>query len=114
MLAHNAEHTLQRYAMVLQLIESQGAQSRTVLEKHCHELAQRLLNLHGITAPEYYDKQLFATLVNALKDGGFTRNDEQNRVVATAQLPALNTTVSMLLRNDVLQSIHSIVPTSVS
>jgi glycerol-3-phosphate O-acyltransferase len=112
LLAHNAEHTLQRYAMVLQLVESQGPQSRAVLEKHSHELAQRLLNLHGITAPEYYDKQLFATLVNALKDSGYTRTDEQNRVLATAELPLLNTTVGLLLRNDVLQSIHSIVPTS--
>ena len=112
LLAHNAEHTLQRYAMVLQLIESQGAQTRAELEKHSHELAQRLLSLHGITAPEYYDKQLFATLVNALKDSGYTRADEQNRVIATNTLPALNTTIGMLLRNDVLQSIHSIVPTS--
>ncbi len=110
LLAHNAEHTLQRYAMVLQLIESQGPQSRATLEKHSHELAQRLLNLHGITAPEYYDKQLFATLVNALKDSGYTQTDEQNRVIATTQLPVLNTTVSLLLRNEVLQSIHSIVP----
>ena len=110
MLAHNAEHTLQRYAMVLQLIESQGAQSRAALEKHSHELAQRLLSLHGITAPEYYDKQLFATLVNALKDSGYTLTDERSQVVATAQLPLLNTTVGLLLRNDVLQSIHSIVP----
>ena len=110
MLAHNAEHTLQRYAMVLQLIESQGAQSRAALEKHSHELAQRLLSLHGITAPEYYDKQLFATLVNALKDSGYTLTDERSQVVATARLPLLNTTVGLLLRNDVLQSIHSIVP----
>jgi glycerol-3-phosphate O-acyltransferase len=112
LLAHNAEHTLQRYAMVLQLIESQVSQSRAELEKHSHELAQRLLNLHGITAPEYYDKQLFATLVNALKDSGYTRTDEQSRVIATAKLAELSSTVSMLLRNDVLQSIHSIVPTS--
>lgn len=112
MLAHNAEHTLQRYAMVLQLIESQSAQSRAVLEKSSHELAQRLLHLHGITAPEYYDKQLFATLVNALKDSGYTQTDDQSRVIATAQLPVLNNTVSLMLRNDVLQSIHSIVPTA--
>jgi glycerol-3-phosphate O-acyltransferase len=114
LLAHNAEHTLQRYAMVLQLIECQGPQSRAALEKHSHDLAQRLLSLHGITAPEYYDKQLFATLVNALKDSGYTRTDEQSRVLATAELSLLNTTVGLLLRNDVLQSIHSIVPTSES
>jgi glycerol-3-phosphate O-acyltransferase len=112
LLAQNAEHTLQRYAMVLQLIESQGPQSRPELEKHSHELAQRLLSQHGITAPEYYDKQLFATLLNALKDSGYTQTDEQSRVTATAQLPVLNTTVSLLLRNEVVQSIHSIVPAS--
>ena len=112
LLAHNAEHTLQRYAMMLQLIEQQGKQSRAELEKHCHELAKRLLNLHGITAPEYYDKQLFATLLNALKTSGYTTTDEQSQVVATARLAELNTTISRLLRNDVLQSIHSIVPTS--
>lgn len=112
LLAHNAEHTLQRYAMVLQLIASQGTQSRSELEKHCHELAQRLLSLHGITAPEYYDKQLFATLVNALKDNGYTQSDEHSRVSATKTLHQLNDTVAGLLRNDVLQSIHSIVPAS--
>lgn len=112
LLAHNAEHTLQRYAMLLQLIESQGPQSRIDLEKQSHELAQRMLNLHGITAPEYNDKQLFATLVNALKDSAYIRTDETNRVLTTPQLSELNTTISMLLRNDVLQSIHNIVPTS--
>ncbi|KUM51715.1 glycerol-3-phosphate 1-O-acyltransferase PlsB [Rheinheimera sp. EpRS3] len=111
LLANTAEHTLQRYAMVLQLIENQGAQSRADLEKHSHDLAQRLLSLHGITAPEYYDKQLFSTLLNALKDNGYTQTDEQSRVSATAQLHQLKDTISHLLRNEVLQSIHSIVPT---
>ncbi|WP_369408129.1 glycerol-3-phosphate 1-O-acyltransferase PlsB [Rheinheimera maricola] len=112
LLAHNAEHTLQRYAMVIQLVTSQGPQSRGALEKQSHELAQRLLQLHGITAPEYYDKQLFATLVNALKDNGYTHTDEHSRVSATAQLHQLNDTVSQLLRNEVVQSIHSILPTA--
>ena len=48
--------------------------------------------------------------MNALKDSGYTQTDERSQVVATAQLPVLNTTVGLLLRNDVLQSIHSIVP----
>ena len=110
LLAHNAEHSLQRYAMVLQLIQTQGPQSRAELEKHSHQLAQRLLSLHGITAPEYYDKQLFATLLNALKDAGYTQTDEQSRVSATPRLVQLNDTIAGLLRSEVLQSIHSIVP----
>ncbi|WP_166838408.1 glycerol-3-phosphate 1-O-acyltransferase PlsB [Rheinheimera pleomorphica] len=112
LLAHNAEHSLQRYAMVLQLIQTQGPQSRAELEKHSHQLAQRLLSLHGITAPEYYDKQLFATLLNALKDKGYTQTDEHSRVSATPRLAQLNDTIAGLLRSEVLQSIHSIVPAS--
>ncbi len=111
MLAHNAEHTLQRYAMVLQLIQRE-ALNRAELEKNSHELAQRLLNLHGITAPEYYDKQLFATLLVALKDTGYSQLDEQSRLCATASLHQLSDTVAGLLRSEVLQSIHSIMPTS--
>ncbi|WP_445766943.1 glycerol-3-phosphate 1-O-acyltransferase PlsB [Rheinheimera sp.] len=114
LLAQTAEHTLQRYAMVLQLIESQGPQSRAELEKHSHELAQRLLQLHGINAPEYYDKQLFATLLNALKDCGYSQTDQHSRVSSTASLQQLNDTVSLLLRNEVLQSIQSILPASAS
>ena len=110
LLAQNAEHTLQRYAMVLQLIDIQGPQTRAELEKHSHELAQRLLQMHGINAPEYYDKQLFATLLNALKDCGYVKSDEQSRLSCTATLRQLSDTVSQLLRNDVLQSIQSILP----
>lgn len=110
LLAQNAEHTLQRYAMVLQLIDLQSPQTRAELEKHSHELAQRLLQMHGINAPEYYDKQLFATLVNALKDCGYVKSDENSRLSAADTLRQLSDTVSQLLRNDVLQSIQSILP----
>ncbi len=110
LLAHCAEDTLQRYAMVLNLLQNQGPQNRAELEKQSHQLAQRLLNLHGITAPEYYDKQLFSTLTNTLKDAGYISSDEQNRLAAADSLPALAKAVNALLRNDVLQSIHSIIP----
>ncbi|MDX3772683.1 glycerol-3-phosphate 1-O-acyltransferase PlsB [Chromatiaceae bacterium AAb-1] len=108
LLAHNAEDTLQRYAIVLNLLLTQDAQNRADLEKNSHQLAQRLLNLHGITAPEYYDKQLFSTLTNALKDAGYILSNNENRLTPASGLPQLATTVNALLRNDVLQSIHSI------
>ncbi|MGI5310199.1 glycerol-3-phosphate 1-O-acyltransferase PlsB [Rheinheimera sp. WS51] len=112
LLADNAEHTLQRYAMLLQLILTQAPQNRADLEKQCHLLAQRLLQQHGITAPEYYDKQLFTTLINALRDNGYTKTDDQSRMLATDSLTELDQAIDSLLRNDVLLSIHSILPTS--
>lgn len=110
LLANNAGDTLQRYAIVLNLLQTKAAFSREELEQQTHQLAQRLLSLHGITAPEYYDKQLFSTLINALKDAAYTTTDEQNRVTATPQLPELVQCVNAMLQNDILQSINSILP----
>jgi glycerol-3-phosphate O-acyltransferase len=87
-----------------------GPISRVELEKNAHQLAQRLLNLHGIVAPEYYDKGLFITLVNALKEAGISQTDSNNMVGSTAKLEQLARTVNTLLRNDILQSLHSIMP----
>lgn len=110
LLAHNAEDTLQRYAIVLNLIILQGSISRADLEKRGHQLAQRLLSLHGIVAPEYYDKGLFSTLINALKEAGFSHTDSNNQLCSTPRLQQLATTVNALLRNDIQQSLQSIIP----
>ncbi|SNY59483.1 glycerol-3-phosphate acyltransferase [Arsukibacterium tuosuense] len=110
LLAHNAEDTLQRYAIVLNLIQAQGPLSRADLEKRGHQLAQRLLNLHGIVAPEYYDKGLFTTLINALKEAGISHTDSSNQVCSSSRLEQLTQTVNTLLRNDILQSLQSIMP----
>ncbi|MBV2130911.1 glycerol-3-phosphate 1-O-acyltransferase PlsB [Arsukibacterium indicum] len=110
LLAHNAGDTLQRYAIVLNLIQAQGPLSRPDLEKRSHLLAQRLLNLHGIIAPEYYDKGLFTTLINALKESGLSHTNSESQVCSTDRLGQLSQVVNTLLRNDILQSLQSIVP----
>jgi len=110
LLAHNAEDTLQRYAIVLNLIVAQGPIHRADLENRAHQLAQRLLNLHGIIAPEYYDKGLFATLVNALKEAGISHTNSNNQVCSSLRLQQLTQTVNTLLRNDILQTLQSIMP----
>lgn len=110
LLAHNAEHTLQRYAMVFNLLRAHGPLPRPELEQQSHQLAQRLLTLHGINAPEYYDKNLFAGLSQALKLEGYCQSDQDNRLQATPALSRLAATVNLLLRSEVLQSIHSIMP----
>jgi glycerol-3-phosphate O-acyltransferase len=96
--------------MVFNLLRIKGPHIRAELEQQSHHLAQRLLTLHGINAPEYYDKNLFATLSQALKTAGYTQLDHDNRVVATAELTHLAHTVNSLLRSEVLQSINSIMP----
>lgn len=114
LLAHNAEDTLQRYAIVLNLVQTQGPLSRSDLEKCSHQLAQRLLQLHGIIAPEYYDKGLFTTLINALKEARISHTNNSNQVCSSDRLEQLTQIVNTLLRNDILQSLQSIMPQQAS
>lgn len=112
LLAHNAEHTLQRYAMVFNLLHANGPMPCAELEKQSHQLAQRLLTLHGINAPEYYDQNVFAGLSQALQLEGYMQADQHQYVQATPSLAKLAATVNLLLRSEVLQSIQSIMPTA--
>ena len=108
LLAHNSDAILQRYAMVLNLLQLEAPLQRLELEQHSHQLAQRLVTLHGMNAPEYYDKQLFATLVNALKDAGYIEVDDECRLQCGLNFTALLDTINALLQPDVLQSITQI------
>lgn len=109
LLAKIAEDTLQRYAIVLNLLLNTKVRDRAELEQFSHQQAQRLLNLHGIAAPEYYDKNLFSMLTQALKEAGYCHCDNHNRLQAADTLPLLANTVNSLLRSEILQSLQSIV-----
>lgn len=108
LLAHNSDAILQRYAMVLNLIALEAPVQRAELEQHSQQLAQRLLKLHGIESPEYHDKQLFATLVNALKEAHYIQLDEQYQLTSGQNFQPLLSTVNALLQPEVLQSIQQI------
>ena len=109
LLAHNAQDVLQRYAVVLNLLQLHSPLTSADLEQQSHELAQRLSTLHGISSPEYHDKQLFSTLINALREAGYCHSNEQNELEVTGILLPLQQTVNALLKADVLQTVLSIV-----
>jgi glycerol-3-phosphate O-acyltransferase len=107
-LAHNADGVLHRYAMVLNLLSKETPIEREELEQHCHQLAKRLMTLHGIDSPEYHDKQLFSTLINALKDAGYVEVDVAHALVTTPTFVSLQVCVNQLLAPEVLASIQQI------
>ena len=109
LLAGVATDTLQRYAIVLNLLQQGRSWQRAALEQQSQALAGRLLTLHGITAPEYLDKQLFATLLKALRQQQLLRLTEDGNLQATYQLDNLTSTVNAMLHSDVLQSIQRLV-----
>lgn len=75
LLAAGVKETLKRYTITLSLLRNNPQISRSALEKESRLVAQRLSVLHGINAPEFFDKAVFATLVATLKKQGYTNDD---------------------------------------
>ncbi|MFA9488645.1 MULTISPECIES: glycerol-3-phosphate 1-O-acyltransferase PlsB [unclassified Mannheimia] len=75
---------LQRYYISLSLLLEQPDISRVALEKESSSVAQRLSVLHGINAPEFFDKAIFSTFTNSLKEQGYF-DSEDNLVLNKVQ-----------------------------
>ncbi len=71
LLAAGVKETLQRFALTFTILCNKPDINRGTLEKESRILAQRLSTLHGINAPEFFDKAVFSTLVNTLRQKGY-------------------------------------------
>ncbi len=68
---------LQRYYISLSVLIEQSEISHKELEAKSCSIAQRLSVLHGINAPEFFDKALFSTFISSLKAQGYF--DDENK-----------------------------------
>lgn len=71
LLAAGVRETLQRYAITFWLLSANPSLNRGTLERESRTVAQRLSMLHGINAPEFFDKAVFTSLVLTLRDEGY-------------------------------------------
>jgi len=62
---------LQRYYITVTILQKQPDISRAELEKESQLVAQRLSVLHGINAPEFFDKAVFSMFIANLKEQGY-------------------------------------------
>ena len=69
--------TLQRFYMAISLLLNSGQNSISAeeLEDLCTVMAQRLSILHGLNAPEFFDKSLFRHFIQTLLDLGVLHKD---------------------------------------
>ncbi|MNJ70753.1 Glycerol-3-phosphate acyltransferase [compost metagenome] len=74
--------TLQRFYMTIALILDHPQQSLTAeeLESLCSVMAQRLSILHGLNAPEFFDKTLFRHFIATLLEQGVLRTDAEGKL----------------------------------
>lgn len=83
LLAAGIRETLQRYAITFSILSARPAINRGTLEKESRTLAQRLSVLHGINAPEFFDKAVFTSLVLTLRDEGYISDSGDADVTQT-------------------------------
>jgi glycerol-3-phosphate O-acyltransferase len=101
LLANVIQETLQRYTITLAQLTLHPELERGQLESSSQKIAERLASLHGISAPEFFDKKVFSIFITSLKEGGYM--DEQQGAERTQ---ALHHTIAMLLATEVNQTIN--------
>lgn len=107
LLAAGIRETLQRYGITFSLLNANPSIGRGALEKESRIMAQRLSVLHGINAPEFFDKAVFATLVNTLRTEGYI-NDTGGAI--TEYTLEIYTMLSDLMTPEVKLTIESVSP----
>ncbi|ELD1800311.1 glycerol-3-phosphate 1-O-acyltransferase PlsB [Vibrio fluvialis] len=75
LLGRTISETLQRYAIAINLLVANPDLGKSDLENKSQEIAQRLGRLHGINAPEFFDKGVFSALFVTLKQQGYLDSD---------------------------------------
>ena len=86
LLAQTIAETLQRYTIVINQLVSSPELAKSDLEQKSQEIAQRLGRLHGINAPEFFDKGVFAFMFSTLKEENYLDQEGQCNQEKTQQL----------------------------
>ncbi len=86
-LATPVEQSLERYFMTLALLAQQGSGNLTESEvvDLCHLLGQRLSVLYADDIPDFFDRSLFTSFVNALIRLDYLQKDEETGVLTFDQ-----------------------------
>lgn len=106
LLARSSSETAQRYAIVLELLQQAQPISRHDLEQYAVQLAERLSAIHGINAPEFFDKKVLSTLVATLKAEGYFNMTDGGEILADHRVGELSDEVDLLLEPAVMQTIR--------
>lgn len=109
LLGRTISETLQRYAIALNLLVANPELDKADLESKSQEVAQRLGRLHGINAPEFFDKGVFSALFITLTEQGYLESDGHCHLEKTKQLAqALYTLLYSEVRLTIQESIYQV------
>ncbi|GAA5216420.1 glycerol-3-phosphate 1-O-acyltransferase PlsB [Corallincola platygyrae] len=104
LLANVIQETLQRYCITLAQLTRNPSLERGQLESSSQKIAERLSALHGISAPEFFDKKVFSIFISSLREQGYIGEDGDHQ-----RLSSLHQQLSMLLATEIAQTIEEAV-----
>ncbi|MBV7388120.1 glycerol-3-phosphate 1-O-acyltransferase PlsB [Pasteurellaceae bacterium TAE3-ERU1] len=106
LLAANVREIMQRYYITLNFLQTDPHITRNRLERESQSVAQRLSVLHGINAPEFFDKAVFSTFIASLKENGYFLDDDSAN---SDKVGELNIILRSLMSSEVHMTIVSAV-----
>ena len=112
LLAQSTLQTIQRYYLVIALLRKHGSGRirQSDLEKECRLMAERMLMLHQLDAPEFFDRALFRGFLDELQSRGYLSRDENDLLVFDERIDQAERdaerVLSEQLRHSILQVAH--------
>lgn len=106
LLSRAMQETWQRYAVVLRVLESEKTIGRAQLERQSTGIAERLSSLFGMHSPEFYDKNVLATFVNALKENQLVQSREDGSLAFSESSLALKEAIMPLVWPEIVQHLE--------
>jgi glycerol-3-phosphate O-acyltransferase len=108
LLSRVMQDTFQRYAIVLHVLSIHKQISRSALEKDARKIAERLSELFGVSSPEFSDKNVFATLINGLRENELVTTNEQGSLMLNEASENLQELVDKLVWPEVVQHLDKL------
>ncbi|WED21742.1 glycerol-3-phosphate 1-O-acyltransferase PlsB [Vibrio sp. JC009] len=107
LLARSIAETLQRYAIAINQLAFDPDVDKSELEQRSQDVAQRLGRLHGINAPEFFDKGVFASLFSTLKEQSYIDSEgkcdeEKTQALADMLATLLPTEVKLTIQENLI------------
>lgn len=101
-IASISDPTLERFYIVISLLEAPGEMNQKKLENAASAVAAQMSALYGINSPDFFEKSLFSSFVDALKNfEGASLTDAASKLE-----PVIARTLNPDVRHNILQAVN--------
>ncbi|MCH7881048.1 MAG: glycerol-3-phosphate 1-O-acyltransferase PlsB [Proteobacteria bacterium] len=102
---------LERYYMTFIVLwqSSESPMREPELEQYCHLLAQKISMLHGINAPDFFDRLLFRNFLETMSRLDYLKKDAQGALVFSDSFKHVNPDIRKLLNIEIRSTILTLI-----